>query len=70
MPTTNKELDLEIQLLEGILRKVRQKGLMEGIAKEEYRIEFIMGLQIAIQHCIECSSYIQEIKNANTTTKR
>ena len=58
---TKERMDLETQLLEGVLKKIRKKGLMV-INEEKYRLEFIMGLQIAVQHCIEHSSYIKEVK--------
>ena len=54
-------LNLETRLLEGVLRKIRNNTSIKSLQfeKEEYRLDLLICLEIAIKHCIENIDYIK-----------
>ena len=55
------KLSLETRLLESILRKIRRSNSIKSLTfeTEEYRLDLLICLQIAIKYCIENIDYIE-----------
>ncbi len=59
----DKGLSFETQLLEGILRRIRTKTNIQIYnQKENIRVELIICVQMAMEHCIENLSWLAEQK--------